>query len=142
MNNNQKESKNKIILKFLNKHRLGATIVLIVLAIILILLPQLICWLPWIEEEQTGLVVVANAAQIVSSIFVIIGTIIAVWQYYLSSSQKISEFNFSRVEKAIELSNYYKDNILSRYSFVKGVFDNCTIILYLLNFSNANVKGA
>lgn len=49
------------------------------------------------------------------------------WQYYLSSSKQIKEIEISRVEKAIELANYYKDNILEKYSFVKSVFDYCGI---------------
>lgn len=57
----------------------------------------------------------------------IVGTIIAVWQYYLSSSKRIREVEFSRVEKAIDLAGYFKDNVLERYSFVKRVFELCGI---------------
>lgn len=125
--NNSKKTKNKFLNRIL-KHRLSSTIALILVAIIMIIIPQCILNLPWInEDEASGIFLISNSAQIVSALFVIIGTVIAVWQYYLSSSNQIEKYNFSRVEKAIELSNYYKDNILYRYSYVKKVFDECKI---------------
>ncbi len=117
----------KKFLKFINKHRLIFSFIFMALALIAIFLPQYILKLPLIIQETSGIELTLYCSQIVSSVFVIAGTIVAVWQYYLSSSKRIREVEFSRVEKAIELSNYYKDNILSRYSFVKRVFEQCGI---------------
>lgn len=115
--------------KFFKKHRALCTIVLVAAAAIISFLPQLIFKLPWIDATKiSGIELIVYSSQIVSAFFVIVGTVIAVWQYYLSSTQKIDEFNFSRVEKAIELSNYYKDNILTQYSYAKKVFDECGIM--------------
>ena len=50
--------------------------------------------------------------QIVSSIFVTSGVIIAVWQYYLSSKSAKTDLEVIQVQRAIDLSEYYKDNIL------------------------------
>ncbi len=99
-----------------------------IIALVLICLPQFIFKLSWINRATTdGIEILLYSSQIISSIFVIAGTIIAVWQYYLSSTKRINELKFSRVEKAIELSEYYKENILGNYSFVKSVFDSCGI---------------
>lgn len=112
-------------LDFIKNHRMIFSIVFILIAMFIIIVPQLIFKLPLVGETNvSGIELIMFSSQIVSSIFVIIGTVIAVWQYYLSSSKRIKELEFSRVEKAIELSNYYKDNILDRYSILKSVFDD------------------
>ncbi len=49
--------------------------------------------------------------QIISSIFVISGVVIAVWQYYLTSKSTKTEIEIQQVQRAIDLSEYYKDNI-------------------------------
>ncbi len=113
------------ILDCIRNHRIIFSAVFISIAILIILIPQLILKLPLIGETKiSGIELIMFSSQIVSAIFVIIGTVIAVWQYYLSSTKRINELEFSRVERAIELSNYYKDNILNRYSVLKRVFDD------------------
>lgn len=52
-------------------------------------------------------------SQIVSVIFVISGVVIAIWQYYLSCVESKRNLDVICVQKAIDLSEYYKDNILS-----------------------------
>lgn len=113
------------ILEFIKNHRFVVSGFVITIAILISILPQLYFKLPLVlvgETKISGMELIVFSSQIVSSIFVIIGTVIAVWQYYLSSSERIKQLQFSRVEKAIELSNYYKDNILDRYAVVKYVF--------------------
>ncbi len=112
------------MINFIKKHRILFTVLLAILALCSFFLPQIIIKLPFCEKEKIlGIELIALCAEITSAFFVIVGSIIAVWQYYLSSSQKIKEFQFSKIKKAIELSEYYKDNILNRYSCVKKVFD-------------------
>ena len=116
-----------VVVNFFKNKRVIFTLLFILLALCAIFLPQIIIKLSWYDEELIGFELVAICAEITSSLFVIVGTVIAVWQYYLSSSQKIKEFQFAKIKRAIELSEYYKDNILARYSYVKKIFDDCVI---------------
>lgn len=61
-------------------------------------------------------------SQIISSIFVISGVVIAVWQYYLSSKSAKTDLEIQQVQRAIDLSEYYKDNILNYYPAIKYIF--------------------
>lgn len=70
--------------------------------------------------------------QIISSIFVISGVVIAVWQYYLTSKSTKTEIEIQQVQRAIDLSEYYKDNILKYYPAIDYIFDK-TGILKILN---------
>ncbi len=62
--------------------------------------------------------------QIISNIFVVAGVFIAVWQYYLNSKSERIKLNKESIQKAIDLSSFYKDNILSNYCIIKYVYDN------------------
>lgn len=90
--------------------------------------------------------------QIVVGIFVIIGTLIAVWQYVLSTKdsmknrereyqlheKEIFEMEKDRVQKAIELSAYYKDHIITDISTVMSIYAKTEIkdILDKIDFSS------
>lgn len=63
-------------------------------------------------------------AQIVASLTVLIGGVIGVWQYYLASKDSIRNVAILRVQKAVDLSNYYKDNILVYTAPIDYVFEN------------------
>ena len=108
-----------------SKHRKMITFVLIFILLLSIFLPGF-----WIKASNVPEMVemLYYISQIVAACCVIIGTTVAVWQYYLSSSQRMHQKDFERVEKAIDLADYYKDNILTKYSFVKSVFDTCGIM--------------
>lgn len=60
--------------------------------------------------------------QIIASIVMILGVVIAVWQYVLTSRCERTKISNDRVEKAVQLSEYYKDNILSNVSALRYVF--------------------
>ena len=64
------------------------------------------------------------SSQIISSIFVISGVVIAVWQYYLSSKSAKTDLEIVQVQRAIDLSEYYKDNILKYFPAIYYVFNN------------------
>lgn len=71
---------------------------------------------PWIETAY-------YVSQIASSLFVSGGVIVAVWQYYLSRKSTKIDLELSQVQRAIDLSEYYKDNILIYLPAIKYVFD-------------------
>ena len=91
-------------------------------------------------------------SQIMASIFVMLGTIIAIWQYILSSrdsaknrereyqlhEKEIFEMEKDRIQKAIDLAGYYKDNILQNTILIKHVYEMVGIkeILNKINFQN------
>lgn len=67
------------------------------------------------------------SSQIVTSIFVISGVVIAVWQYYLSSKSSKTDLEIVQVQRAIDLSEYYKDNILRYYPAIYYIFSHTGI---------------
>ncbi len=67
------------------------------------------------------------SSQIASSIFVISGVVIAVWQYYLSSKSARTDLEIVQVQRAIDLSEYYKDHILKYFPAVYYVFNHTGI---------------
>lgn len=67
------------------------------------------------------------SSQIISSIFVISGVVIAVWQYYLSSKSAKTSLEITQVQRAIDLSEYYKDNILRYYPAIAYIFEQTGI---------------
>lgn len=75
--------------------------------------------------------------QILGSFVVIIGGIVGVWQYILSKRAESNRYNNSRIQKAIDLSEYYKDNILCNISFIYHVYRESKI-LDILNQVNRN----
>ena len=64
----------------------------------------------------------AKMAQIVSSFFVITGVIVGVWQYYITTKSHNANISRGRIEKAIKLSEYYKDNVLPLYAAIDFIF--------------------
>lgn len=80
----------------------------------------------FMPAEQTVLMERLNYSfQIVTNIFVICGGIIAVWQYYISSQSAKMDLKIQQVQRAIDLSEYYKNNILRYTIAIKYVFDEC-----------------
>lgn len=91
-------------------------------------------------------------SQVMASIFVMLGAIIAIWQYILSSKdsirnrereyqlheKEIFEMEKDRVQKAIDLAGYYKDNILEDTMLIKHIYREIGIyeILNKINFQN------
>lgn len=62
--------------------------------------------------------------QIVSSMFVVGGVVVAVWQYYLSCQDARTNLEIVQVQRAIDLSEYYKDNILRYLPAIYYIFDH------------------
>ncbi len=97
-----------------------------VIIFILLLLCSLI-FSKHISKSSRPVEVVYMISQILTSVFVVSGTVVAVWQYYLSSKSEIVNVQMEKVQRAIELSEYYKDNILKKYAAMKYVFEKAGI---------------
>lgn len=136
----------KKIKNYLLNHRLPVTICLIFLGILAILLPQMIlrhCMAGTVDcnNELTGIEIIAYSAEIVSAIYLILGTIIAIWQYYVSSNKHLEKIQKDQIQKAIDLAEYYKDNILSGYTALKLVYAKSGLQNILDKINNKDIKN-
>lgn len=113
----------KSIFGFFTKHRLIITVTIIALVTIF---PIMCIWCG-ISVERTG-----RVFQIVEGVFVIAGVVIAVWQYYISTQAIIHSNEHAKIEKAIQLAQYYKDHIIKLSKPVTYVYGN-TGIAKILN---------
>lgn len=91
-------------------------IVILVTAVLLIyLLPQ----------KVKSLEQYYYASQIVAAIFIAVTGLAALWQYNIASKNNRITFEDLRVQRAIDLSAFYKDSILRYYPAIVYVFDRC-----------------
>lgn len=105
------------------EHRKLVTTIIIGIAIVLILITTYLVW----RSKGTGTElaeILYYSSQIISAVFVISGVVIAVWQYYVSCVDSKRNIDVIRVQKAIDLSEYYKDNILVYMTPIKYIFEN------------------
>lgn len=100
-----------------------------------------------LKLDITKLNILNLKTQIISSLFVMIGTIVAVWQFLLASKQvlinkqnelqlrekELYEKEKYKVTRAIDLSGYYKDNILTNGSVLIYLFKSVGIYSILDN---------
>lgn len=75
--------------------------------------------------------------QIVSAVFIVAGVVFAGFQYYISESNNHKKFQAEQIQKAIDLAEYYKDNVLAKYSLIKLVYKQ-TGIINVLQKANYN----
>ena len=64
-------------------------------------------------------------------VFVIAGVVIAVWQYYISTQAIIHSSEHAKIEKAIQLAQYYKDHIIKLSKPVTYVYGHTEIATIL-----------
>lgn len=79
-----------------------------------------------IKDALTNPLALSNIyyiTQIVTSIAVIVGGIVGIWQYTLTTRAERIKMNIDRIQKAIDLAEYYKNNVLDKYSIIKFVFE-------------------
>lgn len=118
----KKEAKfSQKILSCVHKKRFGITVAIIIVASFLIIAVPFIvngCSFSLDFLQKSAL-----TAQIISAIFVIAGVVVGVWQYYIASRSYATNLAKERIEKAIKLSEYYKDNVLRYYSAISFIFD-------------------
>lgn len=84
-------------------------------------------------DGNSNLEIVYYASQIISSIFVIAGVVIAVWQYFITARSQLNQISVDRIQKAIDLSEYYKDNILHKSTPIRFVYEQSEIIDLIKN---------
>ncbi len=120
---------------FIKLHRKLITAIIVIVTIGLFSVP-LFGELPLYSKTATALELVLIVSQVLSCLFVIIGTVIAVWQYYLSSKSEMLNLEINRVQKAIDLSRYYKDEILMPFSAIKAIYINAGIVDVLAKEKN------
>lgn len=109
--------------KWILEHRKSVTTGIIVIAIILIGIATYL-FHTYFKGEYGLAELLYYSSQIISATFVISGTVIAVWQYYVSCVDSKRNLDLVCVQKAIDLSEYYKDNILVYMTPLKYIFEN------------------
>ena len=84
-------------------------------------------------DGNSNLEIVYYTSQIISSIFVIAGVVIAVWQYFITARSQLNQISIDRIQKAIDLSEYYKDNILHKSTPIRFVYEQSGIFNLIKN---------
>ena len=77
---------------------------------------------------------------IVSVVFLVIGGIVAVWQYYYAQKSAELQYRTSRIEKAIQLSEYYKDNILCNVNLLYSIYRQSGIYDIIKKFDDKEIE--
>lgn len=132
-----KDKKDVNFKTFLRKNtRKMVTMIIITVTILVIISPLFIKNIPIVDENTNKLEMAENIAQVLAALFVIIGTFIAVWQYYISSKSEIIKLETDKVQKAIELSGYYKDEVLYPYSIIRVIYEKAGIFDFLQQEKN------
>lgn len=96
-----------------------------------------------IKEMYTNTSALENVyyvTQTLSCVFVIVGVLIAVWQYVLSSRSEISRYNNEKIERAINLAEYYREHVLTGYAFLKNVFEEAEVKDIILKIRINDIK--
>lgn len=93
-----------------------------------------------ISSQKSGLENVYFVSQIVAAIFVIIGSVIAGWQYMLTASAERNTIEKDNVQKAINLAEYYKDNILNQHAIIRYVFKETGMFDIIQEFDVKKMK--
>ncbi len=123
---------------FILSNRKKVTLFIIISSLIAIFIPAII--VRKLNSSLSYLEIVYYISQIVSSIFVITGVVIAAWQYYLSSSAEIQNLEVSQVQRAIELSEFYKEKILKPYNAIYYVYKECGVLGIIDNIDQKEMK--
>lgn len=108
-------------MKCLLSNRKLTTAIILSIVVVMIFVATLV--LKNYYEDVPTINICLITTQIVSALFVIAGVIIAVWQYYIDSRSRQSNMEKDKIQYAISLSQYYKDNILSKYAALNYVYE-------------------
>lgn len=123
----------KIILKWILKHRIFVTFIII---LSISILPEILHFV--FSQNLTG---ISYYIQIITNIFLMAGVVIAVWQYYISTASTLTIIKSNRIEKAIELTLFYKTNILQLYSPIIYVYNNSGITDIIKSIKKSDMKN-
>jgi len=78
--------------------------------------------------------------QISMTVFTSVSVMFGVRQYYKNCKNEEKKFQTEYVQKAIDLSQFYKDSILTKYRAVKYVYEQTKIIDVLENIKAQDMK--
>lgn len=116
------------MLNFIGKNRKTILIIGVIVITLVIVLPFIFCkGIPLFNSTSSKFECAELIAQIVAALFVAIGTFVAVFQYYFSSRAHIIQHETDKIDKAIKLAEYYKDEILNPYTVLKAVYEDVGI---------------
>lgn len=125
--------------KWILSHRKIITVAIISLAVILTCVSAILIN-QYKQSEFEFVELLYYTSQIISALFVISGVVIAVWQYYLSCTDSRRDIDVVCVQKAIDLSEYYKDNILSYVAPIEFIFRNTGIMDIISKIDKSQIK--
>lgn len=121
------ESKIKNIKKFITEHKL-ATFLITIVAYCAFTVSLYgfsdAYYSKWFKEPIIPLNIefFYYACQSATAVFIVAGVIFAALQYYDSCKDSDNQWTIETTQKAIDLSNYYKDNILSKYHPIRYIY--------------------
>lgn len=76
---------------------------------------------------------VSNCVSIVSQVIIAVGVIVGFWQFFKT-------MRFKKIEKAVELSKFYKDSVLNNNSDIINAYIDCDIIFDINKFQHNYLK--
>lgn len=79
--------------------------------------------------------------QILCAVVVILGGITGVWQYVLAKKAEMHQYQNNRIQKAIELAEYYKDNVLCNMIIIMNIYDKSKILDILNNIRKEDMNS-
>lgn len=125
----------------MRKNNLSNKIVVIIVFIILIILDITAAVLQhYYSKDIKWIECFYYSTQIFTSLFVTASVIIAAYQYYLTAQSTKTNLSVIQVQRAIDLSAYYKDNILNRMRAVKYIFRNTGIDEIICKVHGKNIE--
>lgn len=133
----QEQTRSEKCKEWILNHRKFMTIAIISSALILIVIIAILLLKP---TDLKLIELLYYTSQIVSAVFVISGVVIAVWQYYLSYVDSRRNIDVLRVQKAVDLSEYYKDNILFYMAPIRYIYNNSDINTIITKIDRHNMK--
>ena len=126
--------------KWILEHRKIVTSAIIIFSIASMVIISILFWTFQKNPKMKCSELLYYSSQVVSAIFVISGVVIAVWQYYLSYIDSKTNVDIIRVQKAIDLSEYYKDNILAYFAPINFILVNSGISDILSKIDDEKIK--
>ena len=136
--NNQKTKDVNFPMNIIKSKKVQA-VSLILSAIIVEFVSAIICYN--IDDAIPFPEILYYSSQIITSIFVISGVVIAVWQYYLSCKSAQTDLALQQVQRAINLSEYYKDNILDYIPAISYIFEEIGVAPILKKLKLTQLKN-
>lgn len=137
--NKKEKTINKINLEFILCHRILFTFIAVILYLVITFL---ICYLvPSYDEKWFTLNNLEISAEISSFLFIVVSSIIAVWQYCVSCRNEHYKDKTERIQKSIDLIEYYKNNILDKAMAIITIFQNTGITNILKSIDKSKINN-